>query len=155
MHRGKRGYLHLQSYWILPMIFFTISYMACSSSSIFRQRYLRKSRIPQRVIRPRIKRNGIQLLTDMYLLDASRFISDTASPQRQFSLPATPACLELNPSSSFCSPAQLHPAKPLVLTPPAAEQHVWMWKRWSEGLITEVFSPPSEISAQPQGFNSL
>lgn len=53
LQRGEQCYLGLESYWILPMIFFTISYMACSSSSIFRQRYLRKIRIPQRVTRPR------------------------------------------------------------------------------------------------------
>lgn len=64
----------------------------------------------------------------MYLLDASSFISDAAFPQTQLSLLATQACLELNPSNSFCSLVQLRPTETLVLTTSAAEEHTWMWE---------------------------
>lgn len=64
--------------------------------------------MPQRVIRPgRIKTKGIQGLAACCVLAGCGFSSHTV----------TQACLELNPSDSFCSPEQLHPKNPLVLPP--------------------------------------
>lgn len=89
--------------------------------------------MPHRVIRPgRIKTKGIQELAA-----GCRFSSDPG------------ACLELNPSDSFCSPVQLHPKETLVLPPPAALEHLRIWDE-VVGKAQHGAALTKETSAQPR-----